>query len=383
MSMSMIEAATALRPFLRSASAGIDEARRLSPAVLDALHGLDAFHLQLTPEFGGQAADPITLMRVIEELSRGDGSSGWCAMVGSESSACVNAYLAPEVVHTMTSGRPRPLHALSAVGMGRAVEVPGGYVVTGRWRFASACRHAQWLAGLAVVHEGDRPRLRENGAPQLRVVYAPASDARIVDTWTADGLRGTASDDFEFNEVFVPDDCAADLFGPPRHASPVWRVPTGLRLALSKAAAVCGMARAALDALPPLLERTPFIGGRPAREEARVHLALADAEAALEGGRALLYRNVEDAWQAVQAGRVLDVAAVARVRMGVVFAARQAVAAVHQAQQLAGSAAIFDPVLARAARDIDIARHHFQLQPHVAEDIGRVILGLAPRSHLF
>ena len=383
MTPSLLEAAIPLRPVLRAAAAGIEARRRLSPEVLDALQAMDAFHLQLTDDYGGHGADPITLLRVIEELARGDASSGWCAMVGSESSACLNAYLDPAVVRAMTAGTPRPVHALSAVGVGRAVETAGGYVVRGRWRFASACRHAQWLGGLAVVHAGDQPRQRDNGAPLLCVAYAPAHAARLIDTWTADGLKATASDDFEFDEVFVPAGHVADLFGPPRHASPVWRLPTGLRLALSKAAAVCGMARAALDATLPLLARTPFIGGRPAREEARVQIALAEAEATLEGGRALLYQRVQEAWDLVQRGEVLDLAAIARVRLAVVFAARQAVAAVAMLRQLAGSAAIFDETLARAARDLDVARHHFQLQPHIVEDVGRVMLGFAPRSPLF
>lgn len=384
MGSTALEAARALRPLLREEAAHIESARRLSPRVLDALHSIDAFHLQLTAEYGGRGADPVALLEVIEELSRGDGSSGWCAMVGSESSACLNAYLAPEIVRELTAGTPRPVHALSAVGVGRAVATAGGYVVSGRWRFASACRHASWLGGLAVVHDGQQPRQRDNGAPLLRVVYIPTSAAVLIDTWsTVDGLRATASDDFEVTALFVPLEHTADLFGPARHDSPVWRVPTGLRLALSKAAAVCGMARAALDALPPILDRTPFVGGRPAREEARVQIALAEAEAALEGGRALLYRRVEHAWDAVRRGETLDRDAIAQVRLAVVFAARQALAAVHGAQQLAGSAAIYSPVLIRAARDLDVARHHFQLQPHIVEDVGRVMLGMAPRNLMF
>lgn len=384
MSSVLVEQAIALRPLLRAEAAGIEAARRLSEPVLDALHGLDAFHLQLTPDFGGHGADPLTMLRVIEELSRGDASTGWCAMVGAESSACVNAYLGPDVVRELTAGTPRPVFALSAVGVGKAVETADGFRVSGRWRFASACRHAHWLGGLAVVHAGDTPRLRDSGAPLLRVIYVPVTAARVIDVWQAvDGLRATASDDFELEEVFVPATHTADLFGPPCHAAPAWRVPTGLRLALSKAAAVCGMARGALDALPPMLARTPFVGGRPAREEARVQLALADVEAALEGGRALFYQRVSALWQQVQDGTTPDLPTIAQVRLGVVHAARQAVTAVHTAQQLAGSAAIFDPLLTRAARDIDVARHHFQLQPHVMEDVGRVMLGQAPRNPMF
>ncbi len=379
----LIDAATALRPLLRKHAATIERERRLDAPVLAALHAMDAFHLQLGADHGGAAADPITHLRVIEELSRGDASSGWCAMVGSESSAVVNACLPSASIQRMSQGSPRPTLSFSAVGTGRA-EIRGeGYVVSGRWRFTSGCRHASWLGGLCALHDDQGPRLRPNGAPELRVMFVPASSAVLHDTWQTSGLKGTASDDFSLTAVFVPGEFAANLFAPANDPSPVWRLPASLRLALSKAAAVCGMARAALDAVLPLLERTPFVGGRPAREEARVHVALAEAEGTLESGRAHLYQQSAAAWEVVLAGGSLDQAAVARVRLAVVSAARQAVATVHLAQQLAGSASIFDATLDRAARDIEVARHHFQLQPHVMEDVGRTLLGMAPRNPMF
>ncbi|MSR13411.1 MAG: hypothetical protein EXR86_02390 [Gammaproteobacteria bacterium] len=205
----------------------------------------------------------------------------------------------------------------------------------------------------------------------------------LLDTWHTSGLQGTASDDFQCSNVFVPYARTIDLFGPPRDSSPVWRLPISLRFAMSKAAATCGIARSAMDALLPLLERVSFAGARPAREEPRVHVMLAEAEAAIEGGRAYLYQNVEEAWAAVQAGNMLDTAAVAKVRLAIVSAARRASDAVQNCQELGGTAAIFDPALDRAERDLNVAGQHLQLQAHVMEDVGRVLLGMTPRSPMF
>jgi len=152
---------------------------------------------------------------------------------------------------------------------------------------------------------------------------------------------------------------------------------------MSKAAVCCGIARSAHDALQPLLDRTPFTGARAAREEPRVHVPLAEAEAALESGRAFLYQNVDRAWARVLAGGELDLPAVAEVRLAIVSAARGALDATRTAQELGGAAGLFDPLLDRAGRDLNVARHHVQLQAHVVEDIGRVMLGLQPRNPLF
>ncbi len=383
MNTALVARAEALRPLLRSEASQIERTRRLSAEVLAALHDMQAFNLQLTAAYGGPEADPLTHLRVIEALSRGDASSGWVAMVGSESSACINAFLAPAVIRRMLVEPAAPAAALTVVGSGKAARTAGGYRVDGHWRFASGARHAGFIGAFCVVHDGATPLTRDNGAPLTRMVFAPACDVEFHDTWHTSGLCGTASDDFALSNVFIPEECTADLFGPPRDPSPVWRLPISLRFAMSKAAATCGMARGAMDALLPLLERTPFAGARAAREEPRAHLALAAAEAAIEGGRAFLYQNVERAWAEVCAGTLLDVNAIAAVRLAIVFAARRAHEAVQLIQELGGTAAAFDAGLDRAARDLAVARHHLQLQPQVMEDVGRVLLGMAPRNPLF
>ena len=37
----------------------------------------------------------------------------------------------------------------------RAVRVPGGYRVTGRWPFVSGCEHSTWMSGNALVFDDD------------------------------------------------------------------------------------------------------------------------------------------------------------------------------------------------------------------------------------
>ncbi|CAN0340758.1 unnamed protein product, partial [Phaeothamnion confervicola] len=288
-----------LRPLLRQAAADIERERRLPGEVREALAAMGAFHLQLGSAYGGAAADPRSYLDVIEELSRADASSGWCAMVASESSACLNAWLAPTVIRNMLGKAPLAVVALTAVGKGRAVASGDGHRISGRWRFTSGCRHAQWLGALCVVHDGEQPRLNRAGVPEMRIVFVASSDASLIDTWHTSGLQGTASDDFTVDDVFVPAAHGFGLRDAPQDDNPAWRVPLGLRLAMSKAAAVCGMARGAMDAVLPLLDRTPFAGARAAREEARVQSGLAEAEAAIEAGRAYLHREVASAWDAV------------------------------------------------------------------------------------
>lgn len=110
---------------------------------------------------------------------------------------------------------------------------------------------------------------------------------------------------------------------------------------------------------------------------------LAQAEGALEGGRAYLYRTVDMAWQKAQDNEALELADIASIRLATVTAAQQALETLHFMQEIAGTAAVLDPTFARSARDFEVARHHMQLQTHVVEDVGRVLVGMQPRNPMF
>ncbi len=378
-----LQAARAMRQLLREHAPSIERMRRLSDEVIANLKASHAFNLQLATEYGGCAADPLDYLKVIEELSRGDASAGWCAMVGSESSACINAYLPEAAVREMIGETAQATAALTVVGNGTARRVDSGFMVSGRWRFASGCRHADWLGGLCTVSGDDGPETRPTGAPLKLLMFAPAAQVELIDTWHTSGLCGTASDDFVLREVFVPTAHAADLFAPPLHASMNWRVPASLRFAMSKAAACTGIALAALDHLEPWLDRVPFAGAQPVRAESRVHVRYAEALSFIEGGRDHLFGAVARMWDVVMSRDTLDQSTIARTRLAIVDAARRAGDTLQAIQDIGGTACVLDPALDRALRDLNVARHHLQLQPHIVEDAGRVLLGLAPRNPLF
>jgi alkylation response protein AidB-like acyl-CoA dehydrogenase len=48
--------------------------------------------------------------------------------------------------------------------------------------------------------DGDAPRM----TPAVRAMWLPLSAATIKDTWSVMGLRGTGSQDFVIDDVFVP-----------------------------------------------------------------------------------------------------------------------------------------------------------------------------------
>src|SRR5262245_55965278 len=74
----LLTAARALGPQIRAAADQVEQKRQLPPPLVAALTAAGLFKLTVPCELGGAEADPETCMRVIEEVSRADGSTGWC-----------------------------------------------------------------------------------------------------------------------------------------------------------------------------------------------------------------------------------------------------------------------------------------------------------------
>ena len=110
---------------------------------------------------------PWRYLRAIEEISRHDASVGWNMFVAN-SSALIAPFLEPEAAHAIYFDDPRGLIAWGPPNASRAIAVPGGYRVSGRWEFASGCRQATWMGAHCHVVEPDGSlRLNAAGRPTI------------------------------------------------------------------------------------------------------------------------------------------------------------------------------------------------------------------------
>src|SRR5205809_1590292 len=202
---SPLDVARALAPRIRERADEIEAARQLPRDLVLEIANAKLFKVAISEAEGGLGADVLTALRVIEEVARADGSTGWCVAMGINTFR-QSAQLAPEVRRELFFGDPIGISAGSARERGRAVAAPGGYRVTGHWFFASGCMHSRLLHGACKVFDGDTPRLRPNGDQEVRIAFFyPKAQARIIDNWDVSGLRGTGSHDIAVEDVFVPE----------------------------------------------------------------------------------------------------------------------------------------------------------------------------------
>ncbi len=374
---SPLEAVRALAPAIRQRSDEIEQERRVP---LDLVHGLaeaGAFRMCIPRTLGGGECDVATLLAVIEEAARADGSTGWVVMIGA-TSGLISGYLPIETAREIY-GRPETITGGVFAPRGEAVPVEGGYRARGRWPFGSGSEHCSWLLGGCVVVDDGKPRMLGRGIPDSRMMLFPASDVRIVDTWTVSGLRGTGSHDLEVADVFVPAERAVSLITDrPCADGPLFRFPVFGLLALGIAAVATGIARTAIDELVRIAGgKTPTGSKRLLGERGVIQMQVAQAEAALESSRAWLRATVEDAWEAARSDGTIPVAGRAALRLAATEATARATKAVDLMYEAGGGTSIYaTSPLQRCFRDVHVVTQHAMVASSTYELTGRLLLGL-------
>jgi alkylation response protein AidB-like acyl-CoA dehydrogenase len=381
-----IERARALIPLLRAAAPRIEAARELTPDVVAAMHEARLFRLMLPRSLGGEELDPVSLSQVTEAIAMGDASAAWCLGQGS-GCAMSAAYLSPEAARKVF-GPANAVLAWGAGAQGKAAATTGGYVVTGKWLFASGSRHATWLGAHCKVVEADgRPRLGPDGKQVERTALLRREQAAIDDVWHVMGLRGTGSDGYGVTELFVPEaetlnrDNAAER----REAAAAYKFTTTLAFAAAFGGVALGIARGALDDLLALaMDKTPRGARTTLRDSPVFQSDAAELEGRWRGARAYLHAAVAEALREAERGRELTLDRRVAVRLAATTAINQATEVTAAAYRAAGATAIFNSQpFERRMRDAHAVSQQAQARATHFETVGRHLLGLAPDTAMF
>jgi indole-3-acetate monooxygenase len=371
-----LDAVRALAPLVRELAPAAERERCLSPRVHRALAEAGVYRMLVPRAAGGdELALPIAL-RVVETLAAADGSTGWCAAIGSGTNA-LGAYLDPVAAAATLWADPNSVSAGVFAPVGRALSVDGGYRVSGRWTLASGCANAGWFFGNCVVLDAGEPRLGDGGERTMLMLAVPMSEARIHDTWNVAGLRGTGSHDVEVDDVFVPSDRGFRLGrDPSRVPGPLAAFPLGAFLDVYLAVVATGITRGALDAVTRgMAARASAAGGDVASLPTTVAFELAELEATARAARAALFASIDPLWQRLAAGESATPEDGNAVALASKHAVRAGADVVSRAFRLGGVRALFDDhPLQRALRDVHAVTLHVQFALEHTAAAGRQLV---------
>jgi alkylation response protein AidB-like acyl-CoA dehydrogenase len=375
-----LDAARRFAPEIAERAREFEALRRLPAELAARLAQAGLFRMSIAEIYGGAERHPLEIVRVIEEVSRADGSVGWCVMIG-QTTALLSGVIPERSARLIYGSDPDVITGGAAAPSGKAVAKDGGYVVDGRWQWGSGTQNCQWITGAATVLEEGSPRRTASGEPELRLMIFPAREVEILDTWDASGLRGSGSHDFQVRRGFVPTERA--LTWPvvaPAIERALYYFPFFGMFAVCVCSVSLGIARRALDEFVALASTKTAAWERlPLSQQARVQIAVAEAEVALRSARALLFETVESAWEVASALKLPSAALRRDLRLAAANVAWQAVNAVELVYHAAGGSAVHSSnPLQRCFRDVNVVTQHMMVNSAMYETTGRLFLNEGP-----
>jgi indole-3-acetate monooxygenase len=373
--LDVVERARALAPLIASEADEIERTRRLTPAVTSGLIENGLYRVLLPQSLGGIEAPLEIFMQMQEEIAKADASTAWCL---GQCSVCAMtaAYLDRDAADEIFNTAPGIL-AWGAIAH-EVKAVPGGYMANARWDFASGSRQASWLGAHVRVLEADgTPRKTPDGSPEIRTILFPLTSATMHDVWNVIGLKGTATDSYSVENLFIPEKFAALRDDPAalREHGPLYKLSTNMVFSMGFAATALGVARATLDAAIDLARSKQPQGLSAMRENSAVLGLIGRTEASLRAARAYLYGTAAEVWRELAAGQPITEAHRVALRIASTWTIHQSTAVVDTAYHMSGATAIFatNP-FERRFRDIHAINQQIQARDTHYEDAGKAIL---------
>ena len=374
--------ARAMTPAIAARSAEIEELRRLPADLVADLRAAGFFRMGRSRAKGGPQMSLPEHLRVIEVLAHADPSVGWCVKIGTDSG------LLAEFLPPTGSARLLPHPDMITAGQfttahGRLERVEGGYLLTGRFPFGSGVTHADVVMSGGALFESGAPVIGPGGFPEGRLAFCRADELVIEDTWHTHGLRGSGSNHYRADGVFIPEDQALRI----EQAMFAGREPlysSGFNWVTTMAGVPLGTARRALDEARALVQvRKAGLPPRPMAETVQAREAIAKAETAYGAASAFLFRSAEDFWTELEAGTPA-VETKGRLALANVNSFRMAADVTRQLFDLIGANVIFHgSILERLARDALTLNQHMIIAQPAVETYGAMMLGQEHPSPLY
>lgn len=367
----------ALAPELAAGADEAEQLRRVPDAVIEAAKGLDLFRVVVPASLGGHGLGLATLAQGTRILAHGCPASAW-TLYFLMLHAWLLAKFPAEGRAEIFATDPAPFAPAPLAPTGTATPTDGGFVVQGRWEWATAVAHAEWVMVHVVQAEPE---------PTTWFVALPVEEVEVDDVWFTSGMRATGSNVIRIADRFVPDaravparsflDSSEHLDGDGLDGIPVASV-----LALTAAAPALGAAEAAVDLYKErLLERVlAYSMGDKAAEQPAAQVRLATAASDLASARARWESAIGDLEDAAAAGDVgLELRVASRLAAAAtVRSARQVISTVCDGS---GASVYFsDHPLQRLQRDVETLKGHVVFDwDRTAELAGRFSLGFKLR----
>ncbi|MEZ5854675.1 MAG: acyl-CoA dehydrogenase family protein [Hyphomicrobiaceae bacterium] len=362
-----------LRTIIAAAAPAHDEKRELSKGVVEALIAGGFFAMLKTKAVGGMELKPSIFAEVTETFAAVDASTAWvvCQSNGCSTSS---AYLEPSVAREIFAHRDGILAWGPPSSTVEATPVDGGYRITGKWRFLSGSQNATWLGAHVKIA----------GTKETKTFLYPKSKATFHDIWHTLGLRGTASNEYSVNDLFVPHAYTMYRDDPRdrRSESPLYRFTSNQLYSIGFGGVALGIARGTMDAFLALPnDKTRRGATKPMAANNVVQSHVAQCEARWRSARYFLHAAADEALATIEERGAMEQNQRANLRLASTWAIQSSREIVNTLYHDCGSMAVFEEnPFERRLRDIHTVAQQGQGRILHYETVGQILLGQPPEN---
>lgn len=354
----------------------IEQARCLPEDLMKEVKEAGLIRLWTAKAYGGAQADIFALMEAIERLAYYNGSLAWVVCV-TGTAALGSGYLEADSANMIFGDRYSQTGGWAAPA-GRAKQVEGGLIVSGKWSWGSGISHCSHIVGGVLIKGKGEER------PKSALVYLDPKEVTFIDNWQVLGLQGSNSIDYQVKEVFVPDTHWISFpVQKPVIDETLYRFSFMGALAAGVACVSLGLAERALDEITTLsTTKKPNGAARTLAERPIVHDKIARMTAQYKSARLLLQEAVKDNWEEAES-RHTTTQAKSELRLAASYACQESAKVIEEAYRMGGGSSVWDGVkLQELLRDVNMVTQHGLVSPSQFEIAGRVSFNLPVNTWL-
>lgn len=376
---SLLARASALAPIIEAESEPSERAGTLTPKCVAALRESRLLTSFLPKELGGHELEPVGALALVEEISRQDGSAGWCfGMNGFITGICSAALPSAGIDRIYGSNPASVFMAGGFPPQGRADREGADWRVSGHFRFGSGIRHADYVVCTVIEFDGHAPRM-SGARPCMRTFVVPREEVRISDNWDVSGLQGTGSCDYHLDDKLLPDAMSfvSSTMTPLRGAN-LYGIPLATIAGTPHVGFALGVGKRAIEEIERHAGwRQRMASPSPLAQRGAFQQGLGRTRTRLLAARALVVESLTAVANRHRMDSERALAERAKAFASTVHAYESATEAAQFAFRAAGAGAIFRTNrLQRCLRDIEAGSQHILASEEGWERVARYWLGL-------
>lgn len=354
---------------IRSRRQEFEDQKFISQDVIERFKQIGVYRALVPKRFGGDEKSPTEFLQMVEAVSAADGSAGWVASFGMN--PVYLASLPLETVEKVWAETPDVVFAGGIFPPQPAKRVEGGFLVKGRWQFASGCMGSS-LCGVGIMPD--------DGESLPRMAVMPKEKLTIDVAWDVVGMVGTGSHDLVVDDVVVPEEWTFTRGGKPNLDDSFFKYPSLALAAQVLSVTTLGLAREAIDVVVGMAAGRESVTGAPnLGEREYVQIEIAKAEAKLRSSRAFFYEATDNVWQSILEGGTPTPDQVSMIRLATTHLTHECAEAVRIAYQVSGMTGAYnDHPLSSILRNSILPTQHAFMGAITYKNAGAMLFGHKP-----